>query len=75
MGELAGGIAHDFNNLLTAIIGFPDLLLRRFRASDPAFKDLMNIKNNATRAAELVKQILAYSRKQTFAPPFSESQT
>ena len=68
VGELAGGIAHDFNNLLTAIIGFSDLLLRRFRASDPAFKDLMNIKNNATRAAELVKQILAYSRKQTLRP-------
>jgi two-component system cell cycle sensor histidine kinase/response regulator CckA len=68
VGELAGGTAHDFNNLLTAIIGFSDLLLRRFRASDPAFKDLMNIKNNATRAAELVKQILAYSRKQTLRP-------
>jgi len=68
VGELAGGIAHDFNNLLTAIIGFSDLLLRRFRASDPAFKDLMNIKNNATRAAELVKQILAYSRRQTLRP-------
>ena len=68
VGELAGGIAHDFNNLLTAIIGFSDLLLRRFRASDPAFKDLMNIKNNATRAAELVEQILAYSRKQTLRP-------
>jgi two-component system, cell cycle sensor histidine kinase and response regulator CckA len=68
VGELAGGIAHDFNNLLTAIIGFSDLLLRKFRASDPAFKDLMNIKNNATRAAELVKQILAYSRRQTLRP-------
>ena len=68
VGELAGGIAHDFNNLLTAIIGLSDLLLRRFRASDPAFKDLMNIKSNATRAAELVEQILAYSRKQTLAP-------
>ena len=68
VGELAGGIAHDFNNLLTAIIGFSDLLLRRFRASDDAFKDLMNIKNNATRAAELVKQILAYSRRQTLRP-------
>ena len=73
VGELAGGIAHDFNNLLTAIIGFSDLLLRRFRASDPAFKDLMNIKNNATRAAELVKQILAYSRKQTLRPAILES--
>ncbi|MGA7323766.1 MAG: ATP-binding protein, partial [Rhodomicrobium sp.] len=68
VGELAGGIAHDFNNLLTAIIGYSDLLLRRFRASDPAFKDLMNIKNSATRAAELVKQILAYSRRQTLRP-------
>ncbi|HZV20669.1 MAG TPA: histidine kinase dimerization/phospho-acceptor domain-containing protein, partial [Hyphomicrobiales bacterium] len=68
VGELAGGIAHDFNNLLTAIIGFADLLLRRFRASDPVFKDLMNIKNNAIRAAELVKQILAYSRRQTLRP-------
>jgi two-component system, cell cycle sensor histidine kinase and response regulator CckA len=68
VGELAGGIAHDFNNLLTAIIGFSDLLLSRFRASDPNFKDLMNIKNNATRAAELVKQILAYSRRQTLRP-------
>ena len=68
VGELAGGIAHDFNNLLTAIIGYSDLLLRRFRASDPAFKDVMNIKNSATRAGELVKQILAYSRRQTLRP-------
>ncbi len=68
VGELAGGIAHDFNNLLTAIIGYSDLLLRRFRASDPAFKDVMNIKGSAMRAAELVKQILAYSRRQTLRP-------
>jgi two-component system cell cycle sensor histidine kinase/response regulator CckA len=68
VGELAGGIAHDFNNLLTAIIGHSDLLLRRFRASDPAFKDVMNIKGSATRAATLVAQILAYSRKQTLRP-------
>ena len=68
VGELAGGIAHDFNNLLTAIIGYSDLLLRRFRASDFAFKDVMKIKGSATRAAELVKQILAYSRRQTLRP-------
>jgi two-component system cell cycle sensor histidine kinase/response regulator CckA len=68
VGELAGGIAHDFNNLLTAIIGFSDLLLTRFKTSDPAFEDLVNIKNNANRAAELVNQILAYSRKQTLRP-------
>ncbi len=68
VGELAGGIAHDFNNLLTAILGNADLLLRKFRASDPSFKDLMDIRNSATRAAELVKQILAYSRRQTLRP-------
>src|SRR5690606_33867809 len=50
MGQLAGGIAHDFNNVLTAIIGFSDLLLARFRRSDPAFQDVMNIKNSANRA-------------------------
>ena len=73
VGELAGGIAHDFNNLLTAIIGHSDLLLRRFRASDSAFKDVMNIKGSATRAAELVKQILAYSRRQTLRPADPEA--
>jgi two-component system cell cycle sensor histidine kinase/response regulator CckA len=68
VGELAGGIAHDFNNLLTAIMGFSDLLLMRFRPADAAFKDVMNIKNNASRAAKLVGQILAYSRRQTLRP-------
>jgi two-component system cell cycle sensor histidine kinase/response regulator CckA len=68
MGQLAGGIAHDFNNVLTAIIGFSDLLLARFRQSDPAFKDIMNIKHNANRAADLVRHLLAYSRRQTLRP-------
>lgn len=68
MGQLAGGIAHDFNNVLTAIIGFSDLLLARFRSSDPAFQDVMNIKNSANRAADLVRHLLAYSRRQTLRP-------
>ncbi len=68
VGQLAGGIAHDFNNMLTAIIGFSDLLLARHRASDPAFKDIMNIKQNANRAAGLVRQLLAFSRRQTMRP-------
>jgi two-component system cell cycle sensor histidine kinase/response regulator CckA len=68
MGQLAGGIAHDFNNVLTAIIGFSDLLLARFRPSDAAFKDIMNIKQNANRAADLVRHLLAYSRRQTLRP-------
>lgn len=65
IGQLAGGIAHDFNNLLTAIIGFSDLLLTKHGAGDPSFMDLMNIKQNANRAANLVRQLLAFSRKQT----------
>ena len=51
VGKLAGGIAHDFNNVLTAIIGFSDLLLQTHRPTDPAYKDIMNIKQNANRAA------------------------
>ncbi|TBW38187.1 PAS domain-containing sensor histidine kinase [Siculibacillus lacustris] len=68
IGQLAGGIAHDFNNVLTAIIGFSDLLLGSHRPSDPAFQDIMNIKQNANRAAALVRQLLAFSRRQTLRP-------
>ena len=68
IGQLAGGVAHDFNNVLTAIIGFSDLLLARHRPSDPAFADIMNIKQNANRAANLVRQLLAFSRRQTLRP-------
>lgn len=64
MGQLAGGVAHDFNNLLTAIIGFTDLLLNRHPLGDNSFPDLMQIKNNANRAAGLVGQLLTFSRKQ-----------
>ena len=68
VGQLAGGIAHDFNNLLTAMIGFCDLLLSRHSAGDPSFNDIMQIKQNANRAANLVRQLLAFSRQQTMRP-------
>lgn len=68
IGQLAGGIAHDFNNLLTAISGHCDLLLLRHKADDPAYADLIQIHQNANRAAALVGQLLAYSRKQTLKP-------
>ncbi len=68
VGQLAGGIAHDFNNVLTAIIMASDLLLTSHRPSDPSFADIMNIKQNANRAASLVRQLLAFSRKQTLRP-------
>lgn len=69
VGQLAGGIAHDFNNVLTAVIMSSDLLLANHNsASDPSFQDIMNIKQNANRAASLVRQLLAFSRKQTLRP-------
>lgn len=68
VGQLAGGIAHDFNNVLTAIIMASDLLLANHRPSDQSFPDIMNIKQNANRAASLVRQLLAFSRKQTMRP-------
>jgi len=68
VGQLAGGIAHDFNNLLTAIIGHCDLLLMRHAAGDPSFDDLTHIQQNSNRAAGLVKQLLAFSRRQIMAP-------
>lgn len=68
IGQLAGGVAHDFNNVLTAIIGYCDLLLASHRPSDPSFPDIMQIKQNANRAAGLVRQLLAFSRRQTLRP-------
>lgn len=68
MGQMAGGVAHDFNNLLTAMIGFCDLLLQRHGVGDPSFSDLIQIKQNANRAAGLVRQLLAFSRKQPLKP-------
>jgi two-component system cell cycle sensor histidine kinase/response regulator CckA len=68
IGELSAGIAHDFNNVLTPILGFADLLLTKMRPTDAAFSDVMNIRQNANRAASLVRQLLAFSRKQTMQP-------
>lgn len=68
VGQLAGGIAHDFNNILTAIIGFGDLLLQRHPPGDASFADIQQILHNANRAAQLVKQLLAFSRQQTLRP-------
>lgn len=72
VGHLAGGVAHDFNNILTAILGYCDLLLVKHRQSDPSFPDIMQIKQNANRAAGLVGQLLAFSRRQTLLPQVIE---
>src|SRR5262245_38331507 len=68
VGQLAGGIAHDFNNVLSAIMMATDFLLNAHKPTDPSFKDIMQIKQNANRAAALVRQLLAFSRKQTLRP-------
>jgi len=68
IGQLSGGIAHDFNNLLTAMLGFCDLLLLKHPAGDPSFAEIMQIKQNSNRAANLVRQLLALSRKQVLKP-------
>ncbi|MDE3080907.1 MAG: response regulator [Paracoccaceae bacterium] len=68
IGQLAGGIAHDFNNLLTAITGHCDLLLLRRDENDPDYADLIQVQQNTNRAASLVRQLLAFSRKQILLP-------
>ena len=65
VGNMAGGIAHNFNNVLTAIIGTADLMLQTHRATDAAHRDIQNIKQSANRAADLVRSLMAFSRKQT----------
>ena len=63
IGTLAGGIAHDFNNILAAILGFTEMVMDDVQAAPPVEKNLQNVLKSAMRAKELVKQILAFSRK------------
>ncbi len=64
VGLLAGGVAHDFNNLLTPILSYTSLFLERLRPEDPVFEGLREIEAAATRATELTRQLLVFSRKQ-----------
>ncbi|MFI5182615.1 MAG: ATP-binding protein [Thermoanaerobaculia bacterium] len=66
VGRLAGGIAHDFNNLLTAILGYAELAAGRLKPDDPSRLELSEIDKAAQRAADLTRQLLAFSRKQVF---------
>jgi PAS domain S-box-containing protein len=68
IGQLAGGVAHDFNNILMAIMGFGRFALRSLPENSPAEGDLNEVLKNAERAANLTKQLLAFSRKQHMEP-------
>ncbi len=72
VGQLAGGIAHDFNNLLTAILGSAQLLLHNTPEGDPRREDAEEIRHAGLRAAELTRQLLAFSRRQVLAPKVLE---
>ncbi|MFC3077153.1 cell cycle histidine kinase CckA [Phenylobacterium terrae] len=65
IGQLAGGVAHDFNNLLTAIFMQLDVLAARHPVGDPSYEGLNEIRQTSARAADLVRKLLAFSRKQT----------
>jgi len=68
VGQLAGGVAHDFNNVLTALTGFCEILLERHPKGDPDHQELQQIYQSGNRATDLVRQLLAFSRKQTLRP-------
>jgi two-component system, cell cycle sensor histidine kinase and response regulator CckA len=68
VGKLAGGMAHDFNNVLSAIMMATDFLLNAHKPNDPSFQDIIQIRQNTNRAASLVRQLLAFSRRQTLRP-------
>ncbi|MDP8218445.1 MAG: response regulator [Candidatus Theseobacter exili] len=64
IGKLAGGVAHDFNNLLMPILGYTEMLLYEISSSDPRREDLKEIQKAALRSKDLIRQLLAFSRKQ-----------
>ncbi len=68
IGRLAGGVAHDFNNLLTAILGFAELAQSRLPEDHPVQQDIERIVQSSLRAANLVRQLLGYARKQLTQP-------
>ena len=68
VGTLAGGVAHDFNNILTVVLGFSELLMMKKEKEDPDYPDLQEIAQAARNGADLVKRLLAFSRKAESKP-------
>jgi PAS domain S-box-containing protein len=68
VGRLAGGVAHDFNNMLAVILGHAELALLTLDSAQPAYNSLQEILKAAQRSADLIRQLLAFARKQTISP-------
>jgi len=68
VGRLAGGVAHDFNNMLAVILGHAELALDRVEPTHPIIADVQEIRQAATRSANLTRQLLAFARRQNIAP-------
>ncbi|HEX71937.1 MAG TPA: PAS domain-containing sensor histidine kinase, partial [Candidatus Hydrogenedentes bacterium] len=68
VGRLAGGVAHDFNNMLQAILGYADLALDSLGLDHPARESIAEVQKAARRSADLTRQLLAFSRRQTIRP-------
>lgn len=68
VGQLAGGVAHDFNNMLTVIMGYTDLALAKVSVDDPLYRNFIEIQAASLRSTNIIRQLLAFSRKQLIAP-------
>ncbi len=68
VGRLAGGVSHDFNNIMGIVIGYSDLIAETLPPSDVNLQRIMKVKDAAHRASALIRQLLAFSRQQVFAP-------
>lgn len=68
IGRLAGGVAHDFNNILNVILGHSELALRTLAEADPRRRNVLEIRKASERAANLTRQLLAFSRRQVLQP-------
>jgi len=68
VGRLAGGVAHDFNNMLSVINGYTEILLSQLETSNPMYADLQEIRNAGQRSTDLVRQLLAFARRQPVEP-------